>query len=146
MNHFLGYVRLTTTKGNINLELHCEHVSWIFPRLNYKKEWICTHTETIFLRTITHVNEIVICYRTLLWSKYPLTDQTKLCFEKCYLKIWTSLNLTFALYDLYTLQVQKTCENFIKHCQSGYYNNTSMYIFFTINYYHFFGNRLNIHS
>jgi len=40
-----GYVRLSTSKGNINLELHCEHV-------------------------------------------------------------------------------QKTCENFIKHCQSGYYDNT----------------------
>ena len=48
------------------------------------------------------------------------------------------LPLRFIIYThLYTLQVQKTCENFIKHCQSGYYNNTSMYIFFIINYYHF---------
>lgn len=76
-----GYVKLQTTHGELNLELHCDMVSSLF----------CVGVATV-AHTLLHILDPPYTYMYLVSIKVP-----------------------------------KTCENFLKLCSSGYYENTSMW-------------------
>lgn len=99
----LGYVRLQTSHGDLNLELHCEMVR--------KSKSLKFEIFRIGNNNIKLIHVFELFFRRLLKPLINSRNQS------------SNLNVNF----IYIFQVTKTCENFIKLCSSGYYDNTSKF-------------------